>query len=260
MENPSRDIRIAAVGDLHFDGTTSGVLRSVFIDAAREADILVLCGDLTTHGDPAQAHALLGEMQGVEIPIVAVLGNHDFESNREAELKQVLEERGIHVLDGTTAVIEGIGFAGVKGMGGGFGRGALGAFGERVFKQLVQEALDEALKLETALQRLDTEVTVVLLHYSPIRETLVGEPDEILPYLGSSRLLTPIETYSPDVVFHGHAHSGTLQAATPSGIPVFNVAHPLLLRRTGRPYHVWTIAAPDRRGREAVDDAAASSV
>jgi Icc-related predicted phosphoesterase len=243
----ARRIRIAAVGDIHFNGTDTGSLRPIFIDAARDADILVLCGDLTTHGEPAQARAFLDEMQGVDMPIVAVLGNHDYESGQEAGIRGILEERGIHVLDGSTAVIEGIGFAGVKGMGGGFGRGALGAFGEKVFKMLVQEALDEALKLETALQQLNTEVRVVVLHYSPIRETLVGEPDEILPFLGSSRLLPPIETYMPDVVFHGHAHIGALQAATPAGVPVFNVAHPLLLQITGRPYHVWTVDAPDRR-------------
>jgi Icc-related predicted phosphoesterase len=242
-----RQLRIAAVGDVHFSGVDGGVLRPVFIDASREADVLVLCGDLTTHGEPAQVEGLLGELQGVEIPIVAVLGNHDYEADRVDEVKSVLERRGIHLLDGDGVVIEGVGFAGVKGMGGGFDRGALSAFGEPIYKRFVQEAIDEALKLETALQRLDTETKVAVLHYSPIRATLAGEPEEIFPYLGSSRLLPPIETYSPAAVFHGHAHIGALEAATPSGIPVYNVSHSLLLRETGKGYRVWTTLAPDRR-------------
>jgi Icc-related predicted phosphoesterase len=258
--SPGREVRIAAVGDIHFSGTDSGVLRPIFIDAAREADILVLCGDLTTHGEPGQVRGLLEELQGVDIPIVTVLGNHDYESGQEQELKRILEERGIHVLDGSTAVVQGIGFAGLKGMGGGFRRGALSAFGEKVFKQLVQEAIDEALKLETALQRLNTKIRVAVLHYSPIRETLVGEPEEIFPYLGSSRLLPPIETYTPDAVFHGHAHVGALEAATPAGIPVFNCAYPVLMKHTGKPYRVWTVAAPDRRGREPEPEGASSSL
>jgi Icc-related predicted phosphoesterase len=247
MNETGRELRIAALGDVHFSGADGGILRPVFIDAAREADVLVLCGDLTTHGEPDQVRGLLSELQGVEIPIVAVLGNHDFETGREAELTQILQERGIHVLDGDGVVIEGIGFAGVKGMGGGFDRGALSAFGEPIYKQFVQAAIDEALKLETALQRLDAETKVAVLHYAPIRDTLHGEPEEIFPYLGSSRLLPPIETYGPAAVFHGHAHIGRLEATTPSGIPVFNVAHSLLMKETGKGYRIWTTTAPERR-------------
>lgn len=244
-----REVRIAAAADLHFDGSAHGWLRSLLADVSREADILVLCGDLTTHGKPEQARGLVAEMEGLEIPAVAVLGNHDYEAEAQEEIRGILRERGIHVLDGDSVVVEGIGFAGVKGFGGGYGRGALGPFGERLYKEFVQEALDEAIKLESALRTLKAEVQVALLHYAPIRETLEGEPEEIFPFLGSSRLLPPLETYAPDVVFHGHAHIGALEATTPSGIPVYNVACSLLQEKTGKSFRIWTTRAPERRRR-----------
>jgi Icc-related predicted phosphoesterase len=245
-----REVRIAAVGDLHFDGNSRGALRSLFMAAQREADVLAIVGDLTTHGEPAQAETLVQELDGIDMPIVAVLGNHDHETGHADVLSQVLRQRGIHVLDGENVVVQGVGFAGVKGFGGGFGRRTLGAFGEKIYKDFVQAAVDESLKLETALRTLRAEVRVALLHYSPIPETLEGEPLEIFPFLGSSRLLPPIETYTPDVVFHGHAHIGSPEGRTPSGIPVFNVAASLLERTTGRPFRVWTARAPERRRRD----------
>jgi uncharacterized protein len=149
-------------------------------------------------------------------------------------------------------VIDGIGFAGVKGFGGGFGRRTLGPFGEKLYKDFVQAAIDESLKLETALRTLDTETRVAVLHYAPIPETLAGEPEQIFPFLGSSRLLPPIETYRASVVFHGHAHIGAPEATTPAGIPVFNVAQALLERHIGTPYRVWHADAPDRRRERAM--------
>lgn len=244
-----REVRIAAVGDLHFDGTSRGDLRGLFVAAQREADILAIAGDLTTHGEPEQVSAFVEELDGVDIPIVAVLGNHDHETGQADAVCQILRKRGIHVLDGDNVVIEGVGFAGVKGFGGGFGRRTLGAFGEKIYKDFVQAALDESLKLETALRTLRAEVRVALLHYAPIPETLEGEPLEIFPFLGTSRLLSPIETYTPDVVFHGHAHIGSPEGRTPSGIPVFNVAASLLERSTGRPFRIWMARAPERRRR-----------
>lgn len=243
-----RQIRIAALGDLHFDGSR-GSLARIFTDACREADVIALCGDLTTHGDLDQFHGFIGELDGVSVPIVTVLGNHDYEAGVEEEATALLRERGIHVLDGTNAVIEGIGFAGVKGFGGGFGRRTLGPFGEKLYKEFVQAALDEALKLETALRTLSTRTRVVVLHYSPIPDTLEGEPEQIYPFLGSSRLLPPIDTYGAAVVFHGHAHRGRRDGTTPTGIPVYNVAQTLLESTTGKPYHVWVTAAPERRRR-----------
>jgi Icc-related predicted phosphoesterase len=248
-----RQIRIAAVGDVHFDGHSRGSLAPLFADICRAADILVLCGDLTTHGEPEQIRGLINEMEAVTIPTVTVLGNHDFEHGAEDEVTVILRDRGVHVLDGTNVVIEGIGFAGVKGFGGGFGRRMLGPFGEKLYKEFVQTAIDEALKLETALRTLDTETRVAVLHYAPIPETLEGEPEAIFPFLGSSRLLPPIETYRASVVFHGHAHTGIPEAQTPSGIPVFNVAHMLLEKATGRGFRVWTVDAPERRQRQSDD-------
>jgi Icc-related predicted phosphoesterase len=243
----NRQVRIAVAGDLHYDHTRRGSLKEFFADACRSADVLALCGDLTTHGEPEQFEGFVGEMEGVDIPVVAVLGNHDYEAERADEAMAILRERGVHVLDGDHLVVHGIGFVGVKGFGGGFDRRALGAFGEPLFKQFVQVVIDESLKLETALQRLDAQHRIVLLHYAPITETLHGEPEQLFPFLGSSRLLTPIETYGADVVFHGHAHIGSPEGRTPSGIPVFNVAHALLRRATGRGFRIWTAEAPDRR-------------
>src|SRR5690606_36305842 len=158
-----------------------------------------------------------------------------------------LTQRGVHVLDGANVEIKGIGFAGVKGFGGGFGRRTLGSFGEKIYKDFVQTALDEALKLETALRTLQASTRVAILHYSPIAETLEGEPLEIFPFLGSSRLLQPIEIHEASVVFHGHAHRGALEGTTPSGIPVFIVAYSLLQSVTGKGYRIWTASAPERR-------------
>jgi Icc-related predicted phosphoesterase len=241
-----RDLRIAAIGDIHFDGSRTSEFRELFTDVHRNADVLALCGDLTTHGRPEQVRSLADELAGVEVPIVAVLGNHDYESGEEEECTRILCDVGVHVLDGTNVVIEGIGFAGTKGFAGGFGRGALGPFGEELIKQFVAAAVDEALKLESALQKLHTDTRVVLLHYAPILDTLVGEPEIIYPFLGSSRLLPPIDTMGAAAVFHGHAHQGTLEATTPAGIPVYNVAMPLL-HAAGMNFRVFTVPAPDRR-------------
>lgn len=192
MGEAERRVRIAATADLHFDGSQPGALRDLFARIAREADVLVLAGDLTTHGTPEQIRAFLAEMDGFDLPTVAVLGNHDCEGEASDEVCRLLGARGVHVLDGDPVVIEGVGFAGVKGFGGGFGRHALGPFGERLYKEFVQAAIGESLKLENALRKLDATTRVVVLHYAPIPDTLEGEPEAIFPFLGSSRLLPPI--------------------------------------------------------------------
>jgi Icc-related predicted phosphoesterase len=242
----SREVRIAAVGDLHYDASRGTSFRDMFAEVSRKADILVLCGDLTTHGKPEQMAAFVQELAGVDIPIVSVLGNHDYEAGQHEEVAAIMSDRGIQVLDGQSVVIDGVGFCGTKGFAGGFGRGALAPFGELLIKEFVQAALDEALKIENGLRSLTTDVRVCVLHYSPIFETVVGEPEVIWPFLGSSRLLQPIDTIGCDVVFHGHAHHGTFEAQTPTGIPVYNVAMPLLQER-GENFYVWKIKAPERR-------------
>jgi Icc-related predicted phosphoesterase len=231
MTSSAAPVRIAALGDLHVSKGSQGAFQQLFSQISSTADVLALCGDFTDYGAPEEARILAREITtSVKIPIVAVLGNHDYELGKEAEIMQILRDTGITVLDGEATEVHGIGFAGVKGFCGGFGRGALGPWGEKVIKAFVQEAVDEALKLESALARLRTLRRVTLLHYSPIRATVEGEPIEIFPYLGSSRLEEPINRYRVSAVFHGHAHRGTPEGHTSTGVPVYNVAMPLLAR------------------------------
>jgi Icc-related predicted phosphoesterase len=165
-----------------------------------------------------------------------VLGNHDYQAGKHAEVAHMLQEAGVKVLDGEAVEVRGIGIGGCKGFMGGFGRGTLEAWGEEAVKHFVREAIDEALKLERALARLRTPHKIALLHYSPIRATVEGEPTEIFPYLGCSRLEEPLNRYTVNAVFHGHAHRGTAEGTTTTGIPVYNVALPLLARdRPGAP-------------------------
>ena len=193
--------------------------------------MLLLCGDFTDYGLPDEARILARELSAsVKIPVIAVLGNHDYESDKQGEIRDILIDAGVSVLDGEVVEVQGVGFAGVKGFAGGFGRGALGPWGEQAIKRFVQEAIDEALKLEAALARLRTQRRVAVLHYAPIRATVEGEPPEILPYLGSSRLEEPINRYRVSAVFHGHAHRGAPEGRTATGVPVYNVAMPLLAR------------------------------
>ena len=229
MIKTSNSVRVAAVGDIHLGGKGfDAPLQILFGQVAEHADVLALCGDLTDRGDPEEAKLMAKALSTVNVPIVAVLGNHDYESGKEREVSKILCEAGIHVLDGDTHEVMGIGFAGIKGFAGGFGRRALGPWGEDLIKRFVREALDEALKLETALGQLRTERRVVLLHYSPIAATVEGEPLEIYPYLGSSRLEEPLGRYPVDVVFHGHAHHGSPEGRTMGNVPVYNVSMVLL--------------------------------
>jgi Icc-related predicted phosphoesterase len=222
-------VRIAAVSDIHYSKDSHGALQPLFEQITESADVLVLAGDLTDYGLPEEAKVLARDLTTtVKIPIVAVLGNHDYESDQESELTKILSDAGVRMLDGDAFETHGVGFAGVRGFCGGFGRGALGAWGEPVIKQFVHEAVNEALKLESALARLRTEHRIAILHYAPIRETVEGEPLEIFPFLGSSRLEEPLSRFDVTAVFHGHAHKGKPEGKTAKGIPVYNVAHPVL--------------------------------
>jgi Icc-related predicted phosphoesterase len=225
-----KTVRIAAVGDVHFPSAAAGPAGppSPLAALGGQADVLLLCGDLTNHGLPDEARALARELAAVKIPIVAVLGNHEYESGKEGEVRQIVTDAGVTVLDGDACEIAGVGFAGVKGFGGGFGERALQAWGEESIKRFVHDAVDEALKLESALARLRTPHRVVLMHYSPIQATVQGEPPEIFPFLGSSRLEEPLTRYPVTAVFHGHAHHGTPDGRTRGDVPVYNVALPLL--------------------------------
>jgi Icc-related predicted phosphoesterase len=229
-------VRFAAVGDLHCTKDSSGRLRDLFGSANEAADALLLCGDLTDYGLADEAHVLAEELSVVKIPIVAVLGNHDFESGAQDQVRDILADAGVRLLDGEACEINGIGVAGIKGFAGGFGRGSLGPWGESAIKQFVNEAIQEALKLESALAKLRTPRRIAMLHYAPIAGTVQGEPAEIFAFLGSSRLEDPLLRHPVTAVVHGHAHRGCVEGSTMNGIPVYNVAKPLLERTyPGRP-------------------------
>lgn len=235
--NGHRDtVRVAAIADLHCQKTAQGSLTTIFASVNDDADVLVLGGDLTDYGLSDEARVLAKELSVVRVPIIAVLGNHDFEGGKADEVTQILADAGVRVLDGDTCEVRGVGFAGVKGFCGGFGARALAPWGEDIIKRFVHEAVDEALKLEAALARLRMPARVAVLHYAPVLDTVQGEPCEIHAFLGSSRLEDPFTRYPVSVIFHGHAHRGRPEGKTRNGLPVYNVARGLLDREyPGRP-------------------------
>ena len=238
-------VRVGAVADLHYTSTSQGSLKALFERACQAVDVLLLGGDLTDLGRPEEAKVLAADLAACgRLPVVAVLGNHDFEAGKQDEVAAVLREAGVTVLDGDACEVRGIGIGGVKGFLGGFGRGTLEPWGEEGVKRLVNEAVSEALKLERALSRLRTRQRIALMHYSPIRETVVGEPEEIYPFMGCSRLEEPLNRYPVQAVFHGHAHRGAAQGRTSNGTPVYNVAVSLLRRemKDGVPLKVLEVA------------------
>jgi Icc-related predicted phosphoesterase len=249
---PGNTLRVAAVADLHCTKTSQGAFQALFAKIAESADILLIAGDLTDYGHPDEARILARELTTLRIPGAAVLGNHDFESGREGEVRQILTEAGLTVLDGDACEMQGIGVAGAKGFGGGFGPRALGPWGEPIIKQFVHAAVDEALKLEAAMARLRTVELIALLHYSPIQQTVEGEPLEIYPFLGCSRLEEPINRYPVSLVLHGHAHRGQLEGITATGVRVCNVSMPLLTRTFPNqpPFRVFDLTLGQRRAAE----------
>ena len=224
-----RVVRVAAVGDIHCGEEDRGAFRDHLARVNDDADVLVLCGDLTRRGLPAEFRTVVGELADVKTPITAVLGNHDHEAGQAAEGEVILRERGIHVLAGDPFQLnEQVGFVGTKGFMGGFGRAALTSFGEVETKAFVNATLEEVQRLEMGLRRLATPVRVVVLHYAPIAGTVAGEPEVIYPFLGCDRLAEPLDRYDATVVFHGHAHTGAFEGRTAGGVPVYNVSLPVL--------------------------------
>jgi Icc-related predicted phosphoesterase len=221
-------MRIAATADLHFTPQRYAALRDQLDKVRDEADVLVVAGDLTNYGKPDEMEPLLNALVRLRVPVIAVLGNHDYECDKQAELTRLMTEAGIKVLDGSAYERDGVGFAGTKGFVGGFGRGLLTAFGEQEVKTFVRAGIDEAVKLERAMSQLRTAKRVVVLHYSPIVATVEGEAPEIYPFLGSSRLAEVVDRHGADLVLHGHAHNGKPDGLTTAGIPVHNVAITLL--------------------------------
>ena len=235
-------IRIAAVGDIHMGPDTRGSLRPAFDTLPECADLLLLAGDLTRHGTVEEARVVADEIRGLGVPVVAVLGNHDHHDDRQDEVTAVLRDAGAEVLEGESTVVRAgdarVGVAGTKGFGGGFVGASAGEFGEPVMKEFVRLSRRCADGLRTALEGLDEEgcdVRVALTHYSPVPETLAGEPLEIYPFLGSYLLAEAIDTAGADLAVHGHAHAGTEHGMTTGGVKVRNVAQPVI----GRAFHVY---------------------
>lgn len=224
--------RIAAVADIHVKVSDKGKWTDYFREISKQADMLLIGGDLTDTGDEVEAQILSDELKNCNIPVVAVLGNHDHEKGRQKLIRQTVQNDNVHILDGEAIVIGNIGIAGAKGFGGGFDNHMLSMFGEEGMKAFVRESVNEELRLDRALNRLEQEYDdikkVVLLHYAPIKSTILGEPEQIFPFLGCSRLAEPINRQEIVAVFHGHAHKGVLEGETSTGIKVYNVAKPIL--------------------------------
>src|SRR5262245_15787213 len=231
MGKKKERVRIAAISDLHCTRTSQGQFQPLLREMAERGDVLLLCGDLTDHGLIEEAEVLARELAGIKVPMLGVLGNHDYHNDRAAEVERILEGAGLKLLDGDDCVVRGVGFAGVKGFCGGFGRMTLEGWGEPAIKKFVYEAVEEALKLEKALARLHTPTRVAVLHYAPVQATVTGEPEALFPFLGSSRLEEPLNRYGVAVAFHGHAHHGSPEGSTQAGAPVYNVALPVLRQR-----------------------------
>ena len=241
MSENKATITLAAIGDLHVMEESVAPYRELFTEISSAADVLVLCGDLTNFGKTREAEILAEDLRACTIPSVGVLGNHDYECGQPEEVAKILHSAGLTMLGEQAVIIEGVGFAGVKGFVGGFGRGELGAFGEPAIKLMVQESTNEAMRLENAMRSVRAERSVVVLHYAPIPETIAGEPLEIFPFLGSSRLAETIDRFKITAVVHGHAHRGTHEGKTPRGTPVYNCARLVVAAAKGRPYALLQI-------------------
>jgi Icc-related predicted phosphoesterase len=235
-------MRVAAIGDLHVQENSVAPYRDMFAEISSTADVLVLCGDLTNFGRTSEAEILADDIKSCSIPVLGVLGNHDYECGQPEKVCEILQSAGMNVLDEQAVEIDGVGFAGVKGFMGGYGRGELAPFGEPIAKAFVDEVMNESRKLENQLRTLRTERSVAVLHYSPIEGTIEGEPPAIYQYLGSQRLCDPIDRFDHvKAVVHGHAHHGSYEGRTPRGTPVYNVAQFVLKPLFGKPYAVLEI-------------------
>ena len=234
-------IRIAAIGDLHFGTDSAGTVRPNLEHIGDHADVLLIAGELTRIGDPAEAAVLADELRELPVPVVAVLGNHDYHSDRQDEVRTRMEAAGVMVLEGERLILDvggtPLGIAGVKGFGGGFPGASGSDFGEPQMKSFVRHTKSLAARLEEALAEVETERRVVLLHYSPVEGTLQGERLEIYPFLGSYLLAEAVDRVGADLVIHGHAHRVTERGVTPGGTLVRNVAQPVI-RHAYNVYHL----------------------
>ena len=241
-----RPLRVAAVGDVHFSADSAGVLKPALERLPERADMLLLAGDLTRRGLPTEAAVLAEELHDVEVPVLAVLGNHDYHADRQDEVRQVLEHAGVQVLEGESLVfhVEGmtVAVAGVKGFCGGF-VGAASEFGEPEMKAFAALARVSAEALENALAGCEADHRIALVHYAPIEATLVGEREEVWPFLGSYHLAQAVDRAGVDLCLHGHAHGGSEKGETPGGVPVRNVAQAVIKKA----YALYELGPATRR-------------
>ncbi|GAB2712250.1 metallophosphoesterase family protein [Nocardia thraciensis] len=247
-------MRIAAVGDIHYGPESAGTLRPALDELPGCADVLLLAGDLTRHGTVDEARAVATEFEDLPVPVIAVLGNHDHHSDAQAEVAALLTDHGLTMLEGAaaTVTIDGhtLGVAGTKGFGGGFAGKCASVFGERVMREFALHTVGLAQSLRAALASLDTDVRVALTHYSPVSDTLHGEPREIYPFLGSYLLGEAIDDCAVDLALHGHAHAGIESGTTPGGVRVRNVAQPVI-HQAFAVYELDAGHAEDARARSA---------
>ena len=237
MQPSTETITVAAIGDLHVRENGERRYRDLFAEISDAADVMVLAGDLTDYGKTSEAEMLAEDLRACTIPAVGVLGNHDYECGDHEKVAEILGQAGITLLDQQATMVEGVGFAGVKGFIGGFGRAELDPFGEAAIKAFVDESVAEAHKLEHQLRTLRTDRVMAVLHYAPIPETIEGEPPEIFAFLGSSRLAQAVDRFdNVKAVVHGHAHRGRHTGRTPGGVQVYNVAQFVVSAELGRPY------------------------
>ncbi|HEX9321734.1 MAG TPA: metallophosphoesterase [Xanthobacteraceae bacterium] len=234
-ERGRKQLTVAAIGDLHVRQERTSVLPDLFAEMSKAADVVVLCGDLTDVGNPREAEVLAEDLHACSVPVIGVLGNHDYESGRVEEVRDILRAGGLRLLDGQSCEVDDVGFVGVKGFPGGFGRRMLSSFGEAAVKNFVAEAMNEAMRLENAMRTVKNQRALVILHYAPIQDTIEDEPVEIYPFLGCSRLAETIDRFKVSAVVHGHAHRGRYEGRTPGGAPVYNVAFSIA-KPSGRPY------------------------
>jgi Icc-related predicted phosphoesterase len=233
-------LKVAAIGDLHVGRERTAVIRDLLMEMSKAADVIVLCGDLTDLGTPREAEVLAEDLRACSVPMIGVLGNHDYECGHAEEVAKILREGGLKLLDGQSCEVDDVGFVGVKGFAGGFGRRMLSSFGEAAVKSFVTEAMNEAMRLENAMRTVKNERALVILHYAPVLDTIKDEPLEIYPFLGCSRLAETIDRFKVSAVVHGHAHRGCYEGRTPGGAPVYNVAF-AVPKPTGRPYALLEI-------------------
>lgn len=240
MTDDTNSFTFASMGDLHVKDNQPASLREIFGEISKNASALVLCGDLTDTGTPTQAQLLAEELRACTIPVIGVLGNHDYESGHADQVKRILCDGGVRLLDGQAAQVDGVAFIGVKGFAGGFGPRMLSSFGEPAIKTFVAEAMNEAMRLENIMRTVNSDRAVVVLHYAPIVETVEGEPLEIYPFLGCSRLAETIDRFRVSAVVHGHAHRGRHEGRTPAGARVYNVAK-AVPKPSGLPYALISV-------------------